>query len=322
MFLGLIVGVLLSHVPQASAQIPCEPIPNLEYKGAPAWTGDCQSVPTPIPPTATPTSTSVPPSPTPSATPPPTATPIPVNLLPARSADGTYYITSPGTYSGNASCGNIGASAHCVHVWNSNGVTLQDFTITSAQGYGLQVDNGNVIRRGTITAPLGASGFHKINVTFDAVNFNVQTVAVQLIGSGCENANPRPNRAINVRNSTFVNAGGTEMLYMKCAQDVLIEGNEFAPKSEWAVSLPDGVNVTIQGNHFDLSSEPDNWLGIELPRVFGATVTGNTATGPAGDVMLWTCCETRDLVVSGNTVSGGMSVGVIQPPSTGDAGLR
>lgn len=98
------------------------------------------------------------------------------------------------------------------------------------------------------------------------------------------------------------------MLYMKCSEDAVIEGNEFAPKSSWAVSLPDGINTTIRNNHFDLSAEPVNWLGIELPRVFGASVTGNTATGPAGDVLVWTCCGTTGLTMADNSITGGMSL--------------
>jgi hypothetical protein len=211
-----------------------------------------------------------------------------------------------------------------VHIWNSQGVTLQDFTITSAQGYGLQFDNHNTIQRGTITAPLGASGHHKLNVTFDTVNFNVNSVALQFIGTGCENTSPRPNRNITVRNSTFTNQGGTEMLYMKCSESVLIAGNHFAPKSEWAVSLPDGVGVSIASNTFNLLSEPANWLGIELPRVFGASVLNNEAQGPAGDWLVWANSGTTGLKVSGNVVAGGVGLVccTLTPPGTGDAGLR
>lgn len=264
---------------------------------------------TPVLPTATPTITA-------------TATPTPLSP-PAKSADGTYYLTQTGVYSGTFNCGNIGSSAHCVHIWNSNGVTLQDFTITSTQGYGLQFDNGNTIKRGTITAPLGASGFHKINVTFDDVAFNVQTLGLQLIGSGCENTNPRPNRNITVRNSMFANTSGHELLYMKCAQDIVIEGNTFKPQSSWAVSLPDGVNVTIRNNTFDLTSEPGNWLGIELPKVANVLITENTATGPAGDWLVWTCCGTTGLTIFANNVMGGMgTLCCILPPNTGDGGLQ
>jgi hypothetical protein len=295
---------------------------------------------TPIPPTVTPTVTAIPthtpttvqetatavPTATPvvpTATPTFTATAVPTRPLPAKAADGTYYLTQTGVYSGNASCGNIGNTAHCVHIWNSSGVILQDFTITSTQGYGLQFDNGNIIQRGTITAPLGASGHQKVNVTFNDVTFNVQSVALQLLDTGCESVTPRRNRSITVRNSTFTNAGGTEMLYMKCAQDVTIEGNHFAPKSEWAVSLPDTVNAIIRNNTFNLVSEPTNWLGIELPKVAGALVENNTATGPAGDWLVWQNSGTTGLSVTANTVNGGMGVlCCVSPPSTGSGGLR
>jgi hypothetical protein len=282
---------------------------------------------------ATPTPTNTPmPTVTPTATPTPvlpTATPIiptpapSVKALPAKSTDGTYYIREPGVYSGNATCGNIGGSAHCVHIWNSNGVTLQDFTITSAQGHGLQFDNNSTVKRGTITAPFGASGHHKVNTTFDGITFNVTSVALTYIGSGCESTNPRPNRNIAVLNSTFSNKGGFELLYMKCAEDVLIEGNKFAPQSSWAVSTPDGLNINIVGNDFDLTHETENWLGIELPKVSGATVSGNTAVGPAGDWLVWTCCGTTGLQVTANDISGGMgTLCCVSPPSTGSGGLR
>ena len=331
MFVGLVLGVLISHAQPVHGQEPIDCILN-----GGILTCDLRT-PTPIPtstPTALPTSTPTPqptptstPSPSPTATSSiPTATPTPTSQsrpLPPKAADGTYYLTQPGTYSGNATCGNIGGGAHCVHIWNSNGVTLQDFTIVSGQGYGLQFDNNNTILRGTITAPLGASGFHKVNVTFDSVAFNVQTVALQLIGSGCENTTPRPNRNITVRASEFKNQSGFEMLYLKCAQDVRIEGNGFTPKSDWAVSLPDGVNVSITGNTFDLTSEPGNWLGIELPRVFGAKVADNTAQGPAGDWLGWHCCGSTNLSFTGNVLAGGMGeLCCILPPSTGDGGLR
>jgi hypothetical protein len=304
------------------------------------WLCD-EATATPIPPTITPTVTAIPThthttvqetaTAVPTATPVvPTATPTiaatanPTPLPPpAKAADGTYYLTQAKVYAGNFSCGNIGSTAHCVHIWNSSGVILQDFTITSTQGYGLQFDNGNIIQRGTITAPLGASGHQKVNVTFNDVTFNVQSVALQLLDTGCESVTPRRNRSITVRNSTFTNAGGTEMLYMKCAQDVTIEGNHFAPKSEWAVSLPDTVNAIIRNNTFNLVSEPTNWLGIELPKVAGALVENNTATGPAGDWLVWQNSGTTGLSVTANTVNGGMGVlCCVSPPSTGSGGLR
>ena len=281
---------------------------------------------TPVPtvtPTATATASATPTPVLPTATPTIAPTAVSTRPLPARSPDGTYYITQTGIYSGTATCGNIGAGAHCVHIWNSNGVVLQDFSITTAQGYGLQFDNKVTIKRGTITAPLGASGHHKINTTFDTVVFDVSTVALQYIGSGCEASNPRPNLNATVRNSTFLNDSGHELLYMKCAQDVTIEGNQFKPNSDWAVSLPDGVNVTIRRNAFDLTSEPGNWLGIELPKVANALVTENSAIGPAGDWLVWTCCGTTGLSVHSNTVGGGMgTLCCILPPTTGTAGLQ
>ena len=251
-------------------------------------------------------------TPTPTA-PGSTAIPVPpstqVKSLPARSADGTYYITDPGVYSGNATCGNIPAAAYCVHIWESGGVTLQDFTITTAQGAGLQIDNNSIIRRGTIKAPNGAAtGWHKANVTIDGVRFDSPVGGLGFLGGGCENTSPRPNRNITIRNSTFVNSTGSEMLYLKCAQDVLIEGNNFAPASQWGVSTPDGVNIIIRANYFNLWSEPNNWLAIELPRTFGVDVIANTVVGPAGDWFVYVNSGTNDLTISDNCVGAGIGV--------------
>jgi hypothetical protein len=280
------------------------------------------NTPTAVQETATPSSTPTPVLPTATPTIAATATPTPLPP-PAKASDGTYYLTQTGTYAGTFTCGNIGVSAHCVHIWNSNGVILQDFTITSAQGQGLQIDNNATIKRGTITAPIGANGHHKVNVAIESVMFNVQTVALQAIGSACENLTPRPNRNWTVKDSTFTNTSGFEMLYMKCAQDATISGNHFAPQSDWAVSLPDGVNVAITSNTFNLNSEPGNWLGIELPKVTNATVSNNEAQGPSGDWLVWTCCGTTGLTMTANTLTGGMgTLCCVSPPSTGSGGLR
>ena len=252
---------------------------------------------TPIPPTSTPALTSTP------------TTSVQVKPLPARSADGTFYITDPGVYSGNVTCGNIGSTAHCVHIWESQGVTLQDFAITTAQGAGLQLDNNTIVKRGTIKAPNGAAtGWHKVNVTIDAVTFDSPIGGLGFLGGSCENLTPRPNRQITVRNSSFVNQSGDEMLYIKCGQDIVIEDNQFAPGSAWGVSTPDGLNITIRRNTFDLRSESLNWLAIELPRVIGADVTSNSVLGPSGDWFIYVNSGTNDLVVTDNCVAEGIGV--------------
>lgn len=339
----LLAFVVLLFSAGSAAAVPCTFV-GYDSAGAEIWVGDC-GTPTPTPtvtptPTATPTPTNTPtPTPTatltPSPTPTPTLTPTPTSLpptatptsvlspCPAKTTDGTYYITNPGVYGGCVfTCGNIGGNAHCVHIWNSNGVTLQDFSITTAQGAGLQFDNNVLVRRGSIGG--GANGHHKVNVTFDDVDVAAPTGGIGLFGSGCENTVPRPNRFITIKNSTFINSTGNEMLYMKCAQDVLVEGNTFTPGSQWASSFPDGVDITIRGNHFDLQSETLNWLAIELPRVFTATVANNTGTGPSGDWLVWTNSGTTGLTLSGNVLTGGMGqlCCTVTPPSTGDGGLR
>lgn len=351
--------VLAAMVPAASSEaVPCTLFGH-DLEGNEIWIGDC-GTPTPTPPTPTPTpvpptATPIPPTVAPTFTPvpptptviPPTATPTPPPLsnCPARSGDGTFYITAPGTYGGCVFvCGNIGANAHCVHIWNSGGVTLQDFSIQTPQGTGLQFDNNVLIRRGTIDG--GANGHHKVNVTFDDVDVSRSSDGgIGLFGSGCENSNPRPNRNIKILNSTFVNVSGSEMLYMKCAQDVLVQGNTFTAGSEWATSFPDGVNIDIIGNVFNLTSQ-NNWLAIELPKVIDTLVEGNRVnSGGTSDTLVYVNSGTNFLIIRNNCVPSNVIVlyeghqagGVvnktvtnngpcagqsIQAPSTGDGGIR
>jgi hypothetical protein len=88
----------------------------------------------------------------------------------------------------------------------------------------------------------------------------------------------------------------------------VIEDNHFTAGSAWALSTPDGLNITIRRNTFDLRSESINWLAIELPRVIGADVTFNTVVGPAGDWFVYVNSGTNDLVVTDNCVSTGVGV--------------
>ncbi len=290
----------LAHTPTATATV--------KPANTPAATGTL--VPTATS-TSTPTSTKVPSTSTPV---PPSVTPttgptVLIKSLPARSNDGTFYITDPGVYSGKASCGNIGSTAHCVHIWESGGVTLQDFTITTAQGTGLQLDNNTTIKRGTITAPNGAAtAWHKVNVTVDGVTFDSPIGGLGFLGGGCETMSPRPNRQITIRNSSFINQFGEEMLYMKCAQDVVIEDNYFAPSSAWALSTPDGLNIIVRRNTFDLRSESTNWLAIELPKVINVDVVNNTVLGPEGDWFIYVNSGTNDLVITDNCIASGIGV--------------
>jgi hypothetical protein len=196
-----------------------------------------------------------------------------------------------------------------VHIWESGGVTLQDFTITTTQGTGLQIDNNTTIKRGIIRAPNGAAtGWHKVNVTIDAVTFDSPIGGLGFLGGSCENLTPRPNRHITVRNSSFVNQSGEEMLYIKCGEDIVIEDNHFTAGSAWTLSTPDGLNITIRRNTFDLRSESINWLAIELPRVIGADVTFNTVVGPVGDWFIYVNSGTNELTVTDNCIPSGVGV--------------
>ena len=192
----------------------------------------------------------------------------------------------------------------------------------------------------------GANGHHKINVTFDDVDISVPAEGgIGLFGSGgCEDDAPRPNRNIRILNSTFVNVSGDEMLYMKCAENVTIQGNTFSAGSAWAVSTPDGVNIDILGNIFNLSSQT-NWLAIELPKVIDILVENNRViSGGTSDTLVYVNSGTNFLTIRNNCIPAGVIVlyeghqagGVTNKtvsnngpcattftaPSTGDGGLK
>ena len=356
--LFIVVGLLTWFAldKYVAAQIPgCELVGF--YQGKELYICDPPPTPTPIPtstPTALPTSTPTPPSATPTATfapsptstsnPSPTATPLPLlgKKFPPRAPDGTYYITQPGTYSDTVSCGSLPATSYCVHAWGSN-IHLVDFSITTQSGNALQFDSNQTHTRGTITGG-GAFAFDERNVIFDTVTLTTPIGGIGMgAPAGCENATPRPN-SVTIRNSVIRNFGGVEMIWIKCGQDVVIEGNRLIPASDWAISTPDGVNIVIRNNTIDLSAEPRNWLAIELPRVFGVSVEGNNIGGPPEDWMVYVNSGTRDLTVRNNCSptqilhtshqSGGVqglvtenngpcaTASGIAPPSTGSGGLR
>ena len=225
--------------------------------------------------------------------------------LPPRSGDGTFYIRQPGTYSGSASCPDIAATQHCVHLWHSSGITLQDFSITSS-GTAIQADNNSTIRNGAIVARGGVTADSKVNVTIDNVTFDTPGGAVGLFDNAgnCEGLSQKRSRGHTVRNSTFRNAGGDETLWIKCGQFITIEDNFFRSGSQWSVSLPDSLDVTIRRNTFDLTSEPVNWLAIELPRTFRAQITRNTFFGPSGDWAVWVNSGSDHVTITNNCVEG------------------
>jgi hypothetical protein len=239
--------------------------------------------------------------------------------LPPRSSDGTFYLTKPGTYSGSVSCPNIAATQHCVHLWNSSGITLQDFSMSSS-GTAIQADNNSTIRDGAVVALGGVTAESKVNVTINRVTFDTPGAAVGLFddAGNCEGLSQKRSRGHTVRNSTFRNAGGNETLWIKCGQFITIENNFFQSGSQWSVSLPDSLDVTIRGNTFDLTREPVNWLAIELPRTFRVEITRNRFFGPADDWAVWLNSGTDFVTMVNNCVQGvGAMLGIVANGTVG-----
>src|SRR5687768_16986871 len=59
--------------------------------------------------------------------------PTQVPAAPARSTDGSYYITEPGVYSGHHfDCPGLSAAQFCVKIWTEGGVHLDNFWITTS----------------------------------------------------------------------------------------------------------------------------------------------------------------------------------------------
>lgn len=313
------------------------------------------ATPTPTPPTDTPTSTPEAPTPTATATPSPSSTntptpsptpsPTPTTAamqLPQKSGDGTYYITTPGTYTGNAVCDTISPTQHCVHLWNSAvGITFVDFTVVSS-GYGIQVDHKSVVRNGSIeSVSAGIDGWQKTNVVIDGNTITSRNTAfVAFSDGGCESLTTKRNRDILITGNTFHNsgsevAGDIEGVYLKCAQDVTIEGNTFlAGPNSWFVSTPDGIGITVSGNSFDLG-DAKTWAAIELPKVAGVTVEENAVTGGESDQFLYINSGTTGVEVRNNCIQPPVVFGDAQgvtvnenngecvtPPATGSGGLR
>lgn len=365
--LSIVVAFILAlSTGNAIEAVPCMFV-GYDSAGEEIWIGDC-GTPTPVPtatntptPTATNTLTVTPTaSPLPTATSTPTPTVPPSSQCPTRSGDGTYYILSAGVYSCTFSCPSIAQSAHCVHLWNSNGITLINFSVTSS-GYAIQFDNNTTMRDGIITAYRGMSGDRKANVLVDNVTINAQELAFQLLdaGGGCEGLTTKRNYNVTIRNSRISNQIGVEMVYAKCAQFFLVEDSVLTPKSNWAISTPDGLDITVRENTFDLRNElPDQWLAVELAKVNRATVTFNSVIGPApNDWLVYVNSGTNNLIVTDNCLtsdmgqsnpydngalhdyhqSGGVQIltearnGVcgaqattttVRPPSTGNGGLK
>lgn len=299
------------------------------------FNGELRRATTPTPDTVTPSSTPEPssPSPTPTASPTPTVTPSPTPTqipptptqppttqtkpFPPKSNDGTYYITQPGTYDGGGqtfSCTNIGIAAHCLHLWNSSGVVIQNFTLVSS-GFGIQADNNTAITNGVIrSSSAGIDVFDKDNILIDHMTITKMgasaTVSITA-ASGCESQSPRPNNGVTVTNSHLTGGGPSqENLYIKCAQNITIKNNLFDGNSNWMVSLPDGVGDVITGNTFDLRQEtPDQWLAIELAKTLTSVITNNTVIGPApGDRFVYANSATDFVTITDNCVPSDVQV--------------
>ncbi|HEX5142139.1 MAG TPA: right-handed parallel beta-helix repeat-containing protein [Dehalococcoidia bacterium] len=229
--------------------------------------------------------------------------------LPPPSWDGTYYITQPGTYSGDASCPGIAITQHCVHLWNPAGITLEDFSVTTS-GTAIQADSNSTIRNGTVVAAGGLTADGKVNVTIDNVTFNTEWAAVALYdsGGGCEGLSSKRSAHHWIAHSTFRSAAGNETVWIKCSQDITVEGNYFGTASQWSLSLPDSMDASIRGNYFDLWSGPFHWLAIELPRSFNVEIRNNTFTGPFGLWAVWLNSATNFVWIDTNCIQGGMFV--------------
>lgn len=336
------------------------------------WCPKTTTTPTPptatsVPPTTAPTFTPIPATPTATRTSVPTATATPTSsrsLTDTRyvrkNADGTYLVLEAGTYSGVLTCPTtLNVSHHCLQVYAA-GTVLDNFTINCSSCVSIHAGSGITFKNGTLNGRGGITGYNSKNLTIDNVQFNVTegSWGIYSHDAGCETlgSGQKPVANITIRNSRVNNTGtltavGHETGYMKCTENFLIENNQFKTASAWMLSFPDSLNVTVRNNVFDLSPETPNrggqtnWLAIELPRVFGANIIGNSVIGPApGDWLIYVNSGTRDLTVTDNCITSDMSGvlhishqaggvvnltearnGICQPftaPTTGDGGLK
>jgi len=244
------------------------------------------------------------------------AAPVPsqVSGPPPRSADGTYYLTAPGVYSGDFSCPGISAVQHCVNL-RAHGIVLQDFTVTTS-GTAIQADSYSTFWNGTITADGGISAFAKTGITIDSVNFNVTRGAIGLFDAQCEGLSTKRSYYHIIRNSYFANQTGHETIWVKCGQSVSIVNNTFRSGSQWSISLPDSQDVWVHGNVFYLSGAPSNWLAIELPRTFNVWIAWNWFIGSGNSWAVWPNSGTNFVTIEANCANGvGVLLGGIQSAS-------
>jgi hypothetical protein len=230
--------------------------------------------------------------------------PAQVPTMPGRSADGTFYITEPGVYSGHFDCPGISTPQFCVHVWTEGGVVLENFLITTS-GNAIQADSYSTVRWGEIWAHGGISAHSERGITVDGVSFNVTGGAIGLYDTGgCEGLSTKRSYYHVIMNSTFTNRGGNETVWAKCSQSVSILYNTFRSGSQWSISLPDSRDVWIHGNSFSLGGGPSNWLAIELPRSNNVWIAWNWFGGRGNNWGVWANSGTSYVTIEGNCASG------------------
>ena len=228
-----------------------------------------------------------------------------VPSMPGKSADGSYYITEPGVYSGRFDCPGISASQFCVHVWNDQGVVFENFAITTS-GMAIQADSNTTLRYGEIWAYGGLSAHSETGITVNGVAFNVTGGAIGLYDTSgtCEGLATKRSYYHVIINSSFTNRGGNETIWAKCSQSVSILYNTFRSGSQWSISLPDSRDVWIHGNSFSLSGAPSNWLAIELPRSHNVWIAWNWFGGRGGAWGVWANSGTSYVTIEGNCATG------------------
>jgi hypothetical protein len=227
---------------------------------------------------------------------------------PAQASDGTYYLTTPGTYSGDFSCPGISPVQHCVNL-RATGITLQDFTIATS-GSAIQADSYSTFSNGTIAAHGGISAYAKTGIVVDGVVFKTTGGAIGLFDESgqCEGLTTKRSYYHVIQNSTFTNQDGHETIWVKCSQAVSILNNTFRSGSQWSVSLPDSHDVWIHGNVFNLTGAPSNWLAVELPRAFNVWIAWNWFIGSSNGWAVWPNSGTNFVTIEANCIVG---VGVL-----------
>ena len=257
----------------------------------------------------------------PSSTPPSvSAAPIATQWqpMPWKAADGTYYITEPGIYSGyHFDCYGISTNEFCVHIWTEGGVQLDNFWVTTT-GNAIQADSNTSFTNGEVWAPGGLSANSERNILIDGVIFHTGrgSVGLQDTSGGCEGLSTKRSYGHVIRNSTFINQTGHETVWLKCTQNVSILNNTFWTGGDWSLSLPDSLDIGIQGNVFHVNGGV-NWLAIELPRSFNIWIAQNWFVGAGRGWAVYVNSGTEYVTIQDNcirnieTLSGAFNLGTV-----------